>query len=268
MVRARSHVRSLIESATDSELDSDSGYSSPMHRKHHGSATHHSVATASTQCQTHSATQPPWMPSPMTSLYAQALLQDGQQPKNTETTVNTKHLNAPSSVANIAASNKQTAPTASLNTSEQTSLLATESSNCDRRKTRADANTQLETGDSSSQHASGTKPKRKRSRRRKKGGESGALSDSGTDLVRAHSSSNVSRTSTVDNDFLHFEDENEFPNLLSAVGGLQSDAQQLGPVSVSYCDILKGQAFKVIFTHVPLSSLFAFFMSRSNFAIP
>ena len=94
-----------------------------------------------------------------------------------------------------------------------------------------------------------TKPKRKRSRRRRRKTDGsverqGALSDGQCDLIRAHSSSNVSRTSTVENEILHFEDEDEFPNLLSAVGGLQSDGgQQLTPAS--YCDILKGQVVSI-----------------------
>ena len=98
--------------------------------------------------------------------------------------------------------------------------------------------------------SSSSRPRRKRSRRRRKktgggGSESpdrqGALSDGAYDLVRAQSSSNVSRTSTLENEILHFEDENEFPNLLSAVGGLQADnAGGTNISSISYCDILKG----------------------------
>ena len=101
--------------------------------------------------------------------------------------------------------------------------------------------------------SSSSRPRRKRSRRRRKktdGSESadrqGALSDDGAyDLARAQSSSNVSRTSTLDNEILHFEDENEFPNLLSAVGGLQGHGRHAaGNASISYCDILKGQVVR------------------------
>lgn len=94
--------------------------------------------------------------------------------------------------------------------------------------------------------------KRRRSRRQNKkkkksvddeNNEAEALSDELTGLQRTLSSSNVSRTSTLENeDALHFEDEGEFPNLLSASGcGAAGSAQ--GSASVlSYSDILKNQA--------------------------
>ena len=67
--------------------------------------------------------------------------------------------------------------------------------------------------------------KRRRSRRKKKksagddNDDVDALSDEPIDLHRTLSSSNVSRSSTLENeDTLHFEDEEEFPDLLSASG--------------------------------------------------
>lgn len=98
--------------------------------------------------------------------------------------------------------------------------------------------------------ATGSKPKRKRNRRRRKKSKSdannsesqgGGVSDGPYELHRAHSSSNVSRTSTMDNEILHFEDEDEFPNLLSAVGGLSDGNSANNQASLSYSDILKGQ---------------------------
>ncbi|KAK2167715.1 hypothetical protein LSH36_25g10000 [Paralvinella palmiformis] len=61
-------------------------------------------------------------------------------------------------------------------------------------------------------------------------------------MHRAHSSSNVSRTSTTENDLtLHFDDEDEFPNLLSAAGGLPSSTNSQSSGPISYSDILKNQ---------------------------
>ena len=89
------------------------------------------------------------------------------------------------------------------------------------------------------------KKKRRRNRRKKKhgaGDDSGALSDEPMELHRAHSSSNVSRTSTVENDVgLHFEDEEEFPNLLSAATSGLTGAS-IAKQQKSYSDILKSQA--------------------------
>ena len=240
VARAPSHVRARVESATDSELDSDSGYSSPMHRKHRASSTHCSVATASIQCHAPSSLQQPWLHS---GLYAKAVLHGNIKPN---ASANSNSLPQRAGVSgdalNVAQANAHT---------QSSSAQSTHVSSSDNRVARADQSEKSRDGETSAAQSHDAKPKRKRSRRRKKGSEAGALSDSGMDLVRAHSSSNVSRTSTVDNDFLHFEDENEFPNLLNAVGGLQGDAQQMGAVSISYCDILKGQAIKVrqLFVH-------------------
>lgn len=205
-----------------------------MHRKHRGSGTH--CRAASVQCHAPSSLQP-WLraPAPTPGHYAQALLQGSLKHNtsaNTQTNFASQQTSSGDAVAQI-----HTSTAATIENSEQ--AAASRDSSSDQRRTRADM------ADTNTTSQQDMKPKRKRSRRRKKGSETGALSDSGMDLVRAHSSSNVSRTSTVDNDFLHFEDENEFPNLLNAVGGLQADAQQLGAVSISYCDILKGQAIKV-----------------------
>lgn len=87
--------------------------------------------------------------------------------------------------------------------------------------------------------------KKKRRRRRKKKEEedddAGALSDDPFTLHRTHSSSNVSRTSTLDNDILHFEDEDEFPNLLNAANGLVNNMPNSSSANLSYSDILKSQ---------------------------
>ena len=98
--------------------------------------------------------------------------------------------------------------------------------------------------------AGGKKKRRHRSRHRRKnkdsGGEDdiGALSDEPShSLHRSQSSSNVSRTSTLDNtDILHFEDEDEFPNLLSAANGLVDKYSNPSQhTALSYSDILKSQ---------------------------
>ena len=52
----------------------------------------------------------------------------------------------------------------------------------------------------------------------------------------------MSRTSTLDNDLgLHFEDEDEFPNLLNAAGGLPTPLSSQTMSPMSYSDILKSQ---------------------------
>ena len=97
--------------------------------------------------------------------------------------------------------------------------------------------------------------KRRRSRRKKKksagddNDDVDALSDEPIDLHRTLSSSNVSRSSTLENeDTLHFEDEEEFPDLLSASG---CGARGSSTTVLSYSDILKSQA-------VTVSTSFAF----------
>jgi hypothetical protein len=111
--------------------------------------------------------------------------------------------------------------------------------------------TDNETEDSSS--LGGKKKRRHRSRHRRRnkdsGGEDdvGALSDDPShSLHRSHSSSNVSRTSTLDNDILHFEDEDEFPNLLNAANGLV-DKYANPSQALSYSDILKTQMVSTCF---------------------
>ena len=83
----------------------------------------------------------------------------------------------------------------------------------------------------------------------------GALSDEPVELRRAHSSSNVSRTSmepplldVADTSGLRFEDEEEFPNLLTATANLETKSSSQ-PV-MSYSDILKSPA---VSTHCLLS---------------
>ena len=98
-----------------------------------------------------------------------------------------------------------------------------------------------------SSSGTGGKKKRRRSRRKKRQSSQGddveALSDEPlSDLHRAHSSSNVSRTSTTENDVnLHFEDEDEFPGLMSAAGGCSSASGTTKSPVLSYSDILKSQ---------------------------
>ena len=111
--------------------------------------------------------------------------------------------------------------------------------------------TDNETEDSNSM--GGKKKRRHRSRHRRKNKDSGGEDDVGAfsddpshGLHRSQSSSNVSRTSTLDNDILHFEDEDEFPNLLSAANGLV-DKYANPSQALSYSDILKTQVVSVHF---------------------
>ena len=101
-------------------------------------------------------------------------------------------------------------------------------------------NTDLDDSETSS-----GKRRRHRSRRKNRassGEDASALSDDPYSVHRAHSSSNVSRTSTTENDLtLHFDDEDEFPNLLSAAGGLPSSTNSQSSGPISYSDILKNQ---------------------------
>ena len=99
------------------------------------------------------------------------------------------------------------------------------------------------------------KKKRRRNRRRKKKSgnseDTGALSDEPlADLRRAHSSSNVSRTSADHPDpgessGLRFEDEEEFPNLLSAASS--RDRKSASHTNLSYSDILKNTNVSELF---------------------
>ena len=107
-----------------------------------------------------------------------------------------------------------------------------------------------------SEGATGSRRKRKRSRKHKKKHKSsgdasldrkgGTQSDGGTSGVLSTVSSDKSSSLAVDSthsvacDILHFEDENEFPDLLSAAGGLSDSQTHITP-SLSYSDILKGQ---------------------------
>jgi hypothetical protein len=95
--------------------------------------------------------------------------------------------------------------------------------------------------------ASGKKKRRRNRRKKKKSStdDTGALSDEPYELHNAHSSSNVSRTSYDPDVDLHFEDEEEFPNLMS--GGATSSTLPAGASSstLSYSDILKTRSTPV-----------------------
>ena len=105
-------------------------------------------------------------------------------------------------------------------------------------------------GDAQSPNPTGKKKRRNRRRKRNSQhrDDPGALSDDPHELRNARSSSNVSHASTehlnkeVMDDTLHFEDEEEFPDLMSASASHhhQGGATK-SPVISSYSDILKVQ---------------------------
>ncbi|CAH1790315.1 unnamed protein product [Owenia fusiformis] len=116
------------------------------------------------------------------------------------------------------------------------------------------------------ENATPGKKKRRRSRRRKKrnqgDGDVGALSDEPLNLQRTQSSGNVSRTSTEthDTDFLHFEDEEEFPDLGSSVVGGRGKLTE-GQSTISYSEVLKAQK-SVESSHEDSHSVISYYASQ------
>ena len=89
----------------------------------------------------------------------------------------------------------------------------------------------------------GSRRSRKKKKKSDDDDDAEALSDEPRSLHRALSSSNVSRSSTVENEeALHFEDDEEFPDLLTSTGYGASGSARGTANMLSYSDILKNQA--------------------------
>ena len=262
------HSRSWLQhynqdSSTDSEeKDSDSGYSSPQHRRNQANNGTHPVVGITPYLIPGVPTtlglqpphpgpgllpQPPGIHTPFvpTSLgpyngYIQtgglvapaiSCYQHNYQSMPSEVTAPIHH-SLPPDKHNITALTMSSNPASlnAMNASMGNPVVA---------QTHG-ANTEPEDSETSS-----GKRKRRRSRRKNRtssGDDVSALSDDPYSMHRAHSSSNVSRTSTTENDLtLHFDDEDEFPNLLSAAGGLPSSTNSQSSGPISYSDILKNQ---------------------------
>lgn len=192
--------------STDSEeVDSDSGYSSPLHRRNLVSNGTHAVSrTLMNACL---MAPPPDTITTTQPLITYALVAQKSPSHKASAT-------PPPSQSNSVCDNKTRSSSQSPHTSR--------------------ANSECEDGQKEG------KKKRRRNRRRKRkkskdGEDTGCLSDAPSGMGRTFSSSNVSRTSEGT---LHFEDEAEFPELgVTSGGGEKQPAAQ--STVFSYSDILK-----------------------------
>lgn len=247
------------DSTTDSEeVDSDSGYSSPMHRRNQTTNGTQSVCPGLPYLPTPGGYMPQDIINqhnmPFNPAYLPPNIQPGY-PYHTSNSGITSNFGSAPYRQNFVKGQTMSAMSGTHLANSYDNVCTSASSsggvvNKSQGSTGAVSASSVKTEPEEEEGNSSTgKKKRRRNRRKKKkdsGDEVGALSDEPYDLRRANSSSNVSRTSTVDNDItLHFEDENEFPNLLSSTtSGLQSSmSSQQSPLS--YSDILKSQVVSV-----------------------
>ena len=227
------------------EVDSDSGYSSPMHRRNQAcSGTHPAtglymevptVSTIST-CPYHGTTAS----LNYTSSYVQGLVPgsttspDTMDPTTMGATPTTRL--SYSAVTSGALSGRP----AHCRAKTPVSPLALNSHPAPSPAPKVPAGLAKTDPEEVDTTSSAGRKKRRKSRRRKRktlsGDDVGALSDDHLELYRAASSSNVSRTSTGDDGNLHVEDEEEFPDLGSAAtqGNSKTPAQ-----GFSYSEALK-----------------------------
>lgn len=236
----------------DEEVDSDSGYSSPMHRRNQAcNGTHPvtglflstpegAVAAPSNTCPYHVTT---------TSLSYTTSYVNGLSPCLVSSTLSSRPPPTVDSLDMLASPRlSYSAVTSGVSPggarcwakTPVISPLALNSHPQPAPQVPAGlAKTDPEEVDTTS--SAGRKKRRKNKRKKGKplsGDDLGALSDDPLELYRAQSSSSVSRTSgPEDNIMLHVEDEDEFPDLGSGLH-LGSVKAALAPV-LSYSDALK-----------------------------
>lgn len=243
------------DSSTDSEeKDSDSGYSSPLHRRNQASnGTHPVVGMVPPYLQT---TVIPVSESPSRHPY-QSYMPAPNQPtvpcaypvSPQSAPSNPNHPSLPASFAAIAAcvppqplphhASPLVTNSVHIPGIASFSNVVPSSGASNPNMSSSAAKTPTEEEDS----AASRKKRRRNNRRRKNkglGDDEGGLSDDPYSGQRRQS-----RPITLERDIdLHFDDEDEFPNLLSAAGGLPSSSQssQSTPGHVTYSDILKNQS--------------------------
>ena len=258
-VRNQAWWQQYQDTSTESEeVDSDSGYSSPLHRRNQTSNGTHPVLGVTfippgMPPDIHRAPfmgppgpgglYPPFMgPGPPHHFpqYPPPLgnPQMGPYMKGYPTTNSAashrKHMAAYDQLGSSASSSGANLPCSA----PSVGSLANPNSN----------NNKTEPEEEDALSASGKKKRRRNRRKKKKNSadDTGALSDEPYELHNAHSSSNVSRTSYDPDVNLHFEDEEEFPNLMS--GGATSPGalpQGASNSTLSYSDILKTRSVPV-----------------------
>lgn len=222
---------------TDSEeVDSDSGYSSPMHRRNQASNGTHPVSIVTYVPGAAGSSQAkPAAPYAFVTATGSAgpSMSYTSYPVPTHTAPYLHFTPAPPTV---------TVPNTSYQTVESHSTSPTRTKLKGQVVPSCVKTDPEEAGDATS---SSGRRRRKRSRRRRRktadGEDAGALSDAPSELHRAHSSSNVSRTSNDPLDSgLRFEDEEEFPDLIATVSSISAGTTQAA-AGLSYSDILKSQ---------------------------
>ncbi len=262
---------------TDSEeVDSDSGYSSPMHRRNQASNGTHpagplgyvppGMLPAETQAIIHKAPVAPYpylagttsmggpvagqtfhqaYPSPAGPSYNAPYTITAYQPPISSSLPIMTTASATSSKITVSTNNNISNSKTMTNTA-----AAVPAPKLQGNVSAGSAKTDPE--EAAEPLTSAGKRRRRKNRKRKKKNvsseETGALSDEPMELHRTHSSSNVSRTSTepLSTDInmdsgLHFEDEEEFPDLLSASASMKSGVAAAPHNTMSYSDILKSQ---------------------------
>ena len=217
-MRRKNQARSHDNTSTDSEaVDSDSGYSSPLHRRNqisNGTHTGSSVNSAAKAPSGHQLQGVAYSSAPVD-----------------------RSRNAPLSYAGITSYGIGGGGDGPSKSSYANNYQETISQ------------TQVAPHDAPGEGLDGKKKKRRRSRRKKRKSISGedvaALSDEPRELLsRAPSSGNISRTSNdctsaPDPTGLHFEDEDEFPDLLSSASALHHGIPRQSSSIVSYSEAVK-----------------------------
>ena len=230
--RSRLRKRRTEEfTSTDSEEESDSGYSSPLHRRNQtSSGTHPAVSIV------------PSLPNNDTRGFVntQGPMFSLNEPMHNTNAVPLVVGYGNSGYTSPYVNGYQTVPGSIYLSSNNTSM---DGLNNTLVKTEGE--------DDNEQNNSGKKKRRKNKRKKKKSvGEEGALSDDPVGLNHAQSSSNVSRTSGEAvgyevMDTLHFEDEEEFPGLQSSNF---AQAKPAAPsVALSYSQIVQSTSQQVSF---------------------
>ncbi|XP_067653114.1 selenocysteine insertion sequence-binding protein 2-like [Haliotis asinina] len=219
----KSSDSNIVSYTSDSEVDSDSGYSSPLHRRNVRSNGTDPVGPLLL----------PTQPEP----------EHGRNLFGRNHSTKSPHIGQQLTYATIAQQNPGTRRMLSYSDVAASQLIAT----CDNTNlpsqclaTVIPVNNESDVNEGVQKAEGGKRRRRRRNRKRKKktqedGGQSDGLSVTG----RTFSSSNVSRTSDVT---LHFEDDSEFPDLYpsNVESGQERDVDIISrQSSISYSQILK-----------------------------